>query len=147
MIPQSHLLFLYKFPEDDSEVFMIYLHEELEEAKRDAVNFREMYPEVLYITIAEVSINETESALWSWANPQAEKLLKRLSNAGPASLLSPMISGFAPPVGSLYPQQMGKSSTSPLGARPPSEEQFDSPLPDISPTYGGRKLRRGRTRR
>lgn len=146
-LSQSHILLLYKFPEDDSEVFMPYLLEELQTAKEDAENFADMYPEVLYVTIVEVGESGSEYQIWTWNNPQAATLLRRLSNAGPAHLQYPTTSDFAAPVGGYAPNPTRRSTTSPLGARPPSAEQFASPLPATSQTYGGRKLSRRRTRR
>src|SRR5471030_987841 len=96
---QAHILLLFKFPEYDSEYFMPYSSDELDEAKRDGPNFKDMYPGVLYVTVVYVHLDEREDVLWSWINPLSVKLINLANSAGGAMSISPMSLAFANPAG------------------------------------------------
>jgi hypothetical protein len=143
-VNQAHVLLLFKFPEDDQETFMPYTADELEEAQHDALAFRDMYPETLYLTVVYVFEDGREENLWHWINPQSAKLIKRASSAGGVGMLglnTPL--GFAQSVGgpSLSPIEKSTSSLTQWGARPPLLLPSEPVQPSSSKPYGGRNRR------
>lgn len=143
---QSHVLLLFIFPEYDSEYFMPYTSDQIDEARRDAVNFTEMYPGALYVSVVFVHSDGREEQVFQWNNPLSAKLQALANNAGDALSPFPMSLASAPPVGSFFQRLRKKYSNSALASRPPSAEEFVSPLPSTLKTYGGRNSRL-RTRR
>lgn len=148
---QSHILLLFIFPEYDSEYFMPYTRDQLDEAKKDAENFHDMYPGVLYVKLVTVDALGYEEEVYQWTNPLSARLTRLVNPAGLAESISPMSSAFANPAGDFF-QKLSKSfSDTALSLRPPSEAQFASPLSTTSKPYDDRRLRlirrsRGRRR-
>lgn len=138
---QNHVLLLFMFPEYDSEYFMSYTSEQIDEAKLDAVNFTEMYPGVLYVAVVFVNSDQSEEQLFRWTNPLAAKLTSLANNAGGA--MSPLLtmSGFAEPAGAFFQKLSKKFTNSALASRPPSAEVSAPPSPATSNTYVGRGRR------
>jgi hypothetical protein len=136
---QEHVLLLFMFPEYDSEYFMPYTSDQLDEAKLDARNFTEMYPGVLYVSVIYVHTDGREDEVFRWNNPLSARLTKLVSSAGDAMSISPMLSASAQPAGDFFRKLSRTFSDTALSLRPPSEDQSASPLPSVSKTYGGRK--------
>lgn len=138
---QDHVLLVFKFPEDDAETFMPYTSDEVSDAKRDAVAFSEMYPGVLFAYVVFVFQDGREEEVFRWSNPLAVKLINLINSAGGVMQLSPMSLGFVNPAGSFF-RKLSKAFSNPaLAVRPPLAEQFASPLPSESKTFGGRNRR------
>lgn len=147
---QSHILLLFIFPEYDSEYFMPYTSDQLDEARKDAENFHDMYPGVLHVKLVTVDALGYEEEVYQWINPLSAKLIKLASLAGPAVSTFPMSLASANPAGDFFKKLSKSFSDTALSLRPPSEEQFASPLSSTSKPYDDRRLRlirRGRGRR
>lgn len=142
---QPHLLLIYKFPEDNDEITMQYSWDEMEIAARDASSFTLMYPGALYVYIVHVQEDESEKEIWRWTNPLSAKLQDVANNAGGALDLFIMSLGSADPAGSFFRALNKRFSDTALSYRPPLAEQYASPSPSASKTYGGRN-RRSRSR-
>lgn len=138
---QSHILLLFIFPEYDSEYFMPYMGDQLDEAKRDAENFHDMYPGVLYVKVVTVDALGYEEPVYTWTNPLSAKLTRLVNPVGLAGSISPMSSAFANPAGDFFQKLSSAFSDTALSLRPPSEEQSASPLPSTSMHSDDRRLR------
>jgi hypothetical protein len=136
----AHIILVYRFPEEDDEVFLQYTSEEFHTAKLDAVHFSQMYPEVLYLQLFEVE-DGLEIKVYEWINPQSEKLTRRASNAGDAMTGPHTTWDFAAVAGPSSSMKSAKYTISRWGARPPLAEPFDSPSPTTSKTSDGLKRR------
>lgn len=137
---QDRILLVFKFPEDD-EYFMTYTSDEMEEAKKDAASFKDMYPGLLYVYIVFVYSDDREEEIFRWTNPLAAKLISLINSAGAATLSPFTMSVSVPTVGGFFRKLSKLSSALALARRPPSEGQFASPSPSTSKTYGGRNRR------
>lgn len=147
---QEHVLLLFIFPEYDSEYFMPYTSDQIDEAKRDAHNFSEMYPGALYVSVVYVYSDGREDELFRWNNPLSAKLQALANSAGGVMSTYPMSLDTAQPAGAFFRKLSKSFLDTALSSRPPSAEVSASPLPTESKTYGGRKrlrMLRGRDRR
>lgn len=140
------ILLCWCFPEDREEYVMEYTSNELKTALTDSFNFKNLYPGVLFVSVLEEqTLGEKEC--FRWNNPIAASLHLVANHVG-AVLLQPLtIKDFAKAVGLFYPLPKHESFVKALLARPPSEEQFASPLPPTSKIYGGRNKSLTRRRR
>lgn len=146
MLSQDHLILVFKFPEYYDEYTMAYSKDEREVVEQDARNFSEMYPQVLYVQVFFVSQHGFEEKLYEWNNPQASQLIRKFTQAGISAGAAmsgfPITSGFALSAGTSSPKKSTSSSTSLIGARPPSQDEYAAPLPSTSKIYAGRPRRR-----
>lgn len=147
---QEHVLLLFIFPEYDSEYFMPYTSDQVDDVVRDARHFTEMYPGVLYVSAVYVYSDGREEELYRWNNPLSAKLQALANSAGGVMSTYPMSLDTAQPAGEFFRKLSKSFSDTALSLRPPSAEVSASPLPTESKTYGGRKrlrMLRGRDRR